>query len=413
MTVQAVIFDLDDTLLDTSALLAARDRRDWRSVFSRLAEARPFEVKKGEMAVARLPAAAKQRGLAVGMYTQSPQSYATELMKAHRIRVDQIVSGSDRYPSKPDPTGLIAVARLLQVECKRCIYVGDSVGDFGAAAAAGMASVGVAWSRKVPAAWRDGWPDVAIDRPSLLLDLLGGAGGLGQLAEVVARAEEPKRHWGSVVRLGGDVFGLGRYFPTRDRRHPHHALSCLIVESKSKAAARRLLAACFAPLAQPPSKYAPTLVVSVPPAPGDERDRFATARTALAEAFDTRERGDVLTMRHKVDDYKGIPRRERGSYNMKRFESSALKREQVLLIDDVWTSGSQAVACREALLAAGAERVVIVVAGVTQKALPTPCPVCGDEFGGILRTKRRRRDGKEFLACSAPQCDYSQDVPSA
>jgi beta-phosphoglucomutase-like phosphatase (HAD superfamily) len=48
------------------------------------------------------------------------------------MRVDAMVTGSDRFAPKPDPSGLVAAARLLGVEPGGCVYVGDSVGDFGA-----------------------------------------------------------------------------------------------------------------------------------------------------------------------------------------------------------------------------------------------------------------------------------------
>src|ERR1700682_3224548 len=133
----AAIFDLDDTLLDTSELLGARERREWDVVLGGLDSVHAFAVDEGEPAVASLPGRARAQGLAIGLFTHSPQSYAEELLRSYGIEVDEIVSGSDRLPLKPDPTGLLTVARALGVDPAECVYVGDSVGDFGAAAAAG------------------------------------------------------------------------------------------------------------------------------------------------------------------------------------------------------------------------------------------------------------------------------------
>lgn len=174
MALAAVIFDLDDTLLDTSSLLDARDRRAWGEVYARLDEVGIFTVGRQEHPFARLPGETRKRGLPVGLYTHSPEKYATELIRAHRIRVDAMVTGSDHFPAKPHPSGLLAVARMLGVAPAQCVYVGDSVGDFGAAAAAGMVSVGVSWTRRTPKSWRHGWPDIAVDRPSRLLRFIDG-----------------------------------------------------------------------------------------------------------------------------------------------------------------------------------------------------------------------------------------------
>lgn len=191
MSLKAVIFDLDDTLLDTGELLDARDRRAWSEVFGGLDAVRIFEVSEAESPVTSLPRKVRGRGLGVSLYTHSPAKYATELLRAHGVVVDAMVTGSDRLPPKPDPTGLLVVARALGVRPEECIYVGDSVGDFGAAAAAGMTSIGVAWTGRVPESWRHGWPDVAVDKPSNVLRFIDGGEGLGLLGEVLTENKQP------------------------------------------------------------------------------------------------------------------------------------------------------------------------------------------------------------------------------
>ena len=67
----AVIFDLDDTLLDTSSLLDARDRRAWDEVYAPLDEVAIFDVGGDEYPVTRLPGETRERNLPVGLYTHS------------------------------------------------------------------------------------------------------------------------------------------------------------------------------------------------------------------------------------------------------------------------------------------------------------------------------------------------------
>jgi HAD superfamily hydrolase (TIGR01549 family) len=407
----AVIFDLDDTLLDTSELLEARDRRDWGAVYGRLETVRVFDVADGEPAVTTLPEEVRALGCQVGLYTHSPQRYAQELLRAHAVRIDEMVTGSDRFPSKPDPAGLVAVARRLGVEPADCVYVGDSVGDFGAAAAAGMPSIGVSWTRRTPESWRHGWPDVAVDRPSRLVELVAGAEGLGPVGEEVAAGRAPLWHWGSVMRLGNALYGLGRYFSTADRRHGSHPLSRLILDAKGEGSR---LEPVFSAIAEH-TNNPPALVVSVPPSPEDEHDRFETPRRALAGAYGARDGVGVLQMCRAVAGYKQLGRAERPAQNVDRFEATVgLAGESAMLIDDVVTSGGQADACRAALRDAGSGAVSVLVAGVAQdSALQDPCPRCGEESGGTVRTRRRRRDGKQFLGCSRyPRCDWTADLPS-
>ncbi len=408
----AVIFDLDDTLLDSSALRDARDRRDWRSVYGGLDRVVAFTTRHhDEIAIASLPQAVRRCGLEVGVLTHSPERYAGELLRAHGIRVDAMVTGSDGYPPKPDPAGLRAVAAALGVAPRECIYVGDSVGDFGAAAAAAMYSVGVSWSGGAQPAWRHGWPDVAIDRPSHLLRLIEGSMRLGPLGEVLTSGVKPTVHWGSLLRLGAATYGLGRYFSTEDSRHPAHALSHVVLTSKDHVKASEELASIFEVAARLlPVTRTPQLIVSVPPAPGDERDRFAAARAAMAAVYDAHDGGDALKMRHAVEEYKRIHRDARAAKNVDRFTATDLTGERALLIDDVLTSGGQAEACRAALRTAGCGPVTVMTLTVTQDKLPEPCPTCGSN----LKTRRRRSDGREFLGCSNwPNCCYSRSLPAS
>jgi HAD superfamily hydrolase (TIGR01549 family) len=409
MPLRAVIFDLDDTLLDSSALRADREAGNWREVLSRLDEVSRFEVADGEPQVTELPRMAREKGLAVGVLTQSPRAYATELLRAHGINVEAMVSGSDEYPRKPDPTGLNALLAELGVEAADALLVGDSVVDFQAAAAAGALSAGVAWTATAPSEWRHSWPDVAVSRPSRLLELLGGENGLGAWGEVIAAGGDPRPHWGSLMRLGGGVYGLGRYFPTADTRYPAHALSHLVLDAKSDLAPGEEVAAIFGTLAEKLTHGPiPQLVLSVPPE-SDGYDRFAPARAALAEVWGARDGGGLLTMSYTVEEYKHLAREERPGRNNDRFRCAPLEGERVLLIDDVLTSGGQSEACRVAIAAARGGLVTVLVLSVTQDKLTEACPLCGAN----LRTFTRHRDGREFLGCGAwwqTRCPYTRDI---
>lgn len=409
MPLRAVIFDLDDTLLDSSGLRADREAHNWREALARLDEVSEFEVTDGEPQVTELPRLARERGLTVGVLTQSPRAYATELLRAHGIAVESMVSGSDGYPRKPDPTGLNALLAELGVAAADALLVGDSVLDFEAAAAAGVTSTGVAWSRATPVAWLHSWPDVAVAKPSRLVRLLDGDEGLGAWAEVVAAGGDPRAHWGSLMRLGGGSFGLGRYFPMGDARYPGHELSHLVLRAKSEPTAAEEVAAIFGTLAEKlTSGPIPELVLSVPPEP-DGYDRFALARAVLAQVWEARDGVGLLTMNHTVEDYKHVAREDRARRNTERFECAPLDLERVVLIDDVLTSGGQSEACRQAITAAGGGPVTILVLSVTQDKLTESCPLCGAN----LRTFSRHSDGHEFIGCGAWRltgCPYTRDI---
>jgi phosphoglycolate phosphatase-like HAD superfamily hydrolase len=115
----AVIFDLDETLLDTSML--RDDRQSWRrrQLALRLDEAEPYVHRGASVQAAELPARAHELGFAVGILTDSPRWYAESLLGAFGIYCDVLLTGSDGYAPKPDPSALRALAATLGVPIER------------------------------------------------------------------------------------------------------------------------------------------------------------------------------------------------------------------------------------------------------------------------------------------------------
>jgi HAD superfamily hydrolase (TIGR01549 family) len=410
MAIEAVVFDLDETLVDTSSLRAARDRQDWNGVKQDFHRVSAFQIHGTEAHT--VPAELRRRGVPVGLVTHAPRWYVDELCDRFGIRVDAVITGSDGYPVKPDPTSLKAIAGELGVPASDCAYVGDLDTDTAAAIGAGMLSVGVCWSQRAPAEWRRWWPDVAIARPAHLLEL-EAIDTRRPLAEVILAGNDPRWHWGTLMRVESGVGALGRYFTPEDvDRHPSHDLSRLLLKAKEDPAAASRVAEIFAALADRPTwaDARPDLVLSVPPRPGQDYDRFAVVRQALAEALGANESGDVLEMRYAVDNYKRMNHDERREANRDRFAAAALDDEHVVLIDDVLTSGGQVEACRDALLAAGAGRVDVIALAATQNRLPEACPYCGAH----LRTYIRHSDGRPFIGCPSYftqlRCPYTRDA---
>src|SRR4051794_33022197 len=109
----AVVFDLDETLLDTSALRDAREARSWGEVARRLDAVKRYETPDSVLSVVDLPSRASEAGYRVGVLTHAPEWYAKQLLANFGVRYDHLISGSDSYPRKPDPTSLRAMASQL------------------------------------------------------------------------------------------------------------------------------------------------------------------------------------------------------------------------------------------------------------------------------------------------------------
>lgn len=409
MPLSAIIFDLDETLLDTSDLRAARDGRDWRAVKGLLHRARPYSV-QGEI-VHELPARLRSAGLRLGLVTHSPGWYVDELLDRFRMKFDAVITGSDGYLPKPDPKSIQALVGELGVNASDCAYVGDLGTDIAAATGAGVMSIGACWSKQAPDDWRRWWPDVALARPSYLEDL-EGLESRRPLAEVVLGGGVPSWHWGTVMRLERTCFALGRYFTPEDvERHPHHPLSRLVLEAKDVPAAAKRAGAVFAELAAHPSwrVSGPEIVTSVPPRPDQTYDRFGSVRAAVAESLDCHDE-ELLGMEFAVDDYKAMDHSSRRAANEGRFRPKRrLNGERILLIDDVVTSGSQGASCQAALMIAGAGSVEIASLSAAQDRLPEACPRCGSN----LRIRTNSHTGEQFIGCSGftrYDCRYTRSL---
>ena len=206
----AVVFDLDGTLLDTIADLAGA----MNTVLERLGrpthpvEAYKFLVGDGmDMLVRRavddeglvergiagmreeygkrwdrlsrpyegvdeLLDGLAERGIPRAILSNKPHEFTVlcvrRLLPGHRF-VD-VRGVSDATPRKPDPKGALDIARTLGVDPARVAYLGDTNTDMRTARAAGMRPFGCAWGFRPVAELVEAGAETILDRPT---DLLG------------------------------------------------------------------------------------------------------------------------------------------------------------------------------------------------------------------------------------------------
>jgi phosphoglycolate phosphatase len=154
----------------SDAALRARVLRDFRAHYAAHALDRTAPYPGVPALLARLG----ERGVPLAVLSNKPHD-AVRDMVARLFAADTFVAAlgvRDGHPRKPDPTVARELAAQLGVAPARCLLVGDSEVDVETAQAAGMVAVGAAWGFRGPDVLRAAGAATILAEPGALLALL-------------------------------------------------------------------------------------------------------------------------------------------------------------------------------------------------------------------------------------------------
>jgi HAD superfamily hydrolase (TIGR01549 family) len=392
VTVQGFLFDLDQTLVDSSQLLAHRRIGAWGYVMSSLHQVRPFA---GSPAPHELPGLLRAAGYKIGIVTSSVRQYAEAVLKNFGVHCDVLVAYHDTPNHKPNPEPLQKAIAALGLPPAGVCHVGDDAKDHEASYQAQVTSIGAGWSGNA-LDWSSSCPDLLAMNAVILLDPAFVAQG-SYLTEALAGGDQPMPHDGWTFPCDASTEALGRYFTTSDPRHAHHALSSAILTFKDDDAPAAMFGRAVGEYVQR-SSWRPQYIVAVPPKPNQTRNRF----TALLTQAQPWLQGiaiyaDGLICTKQIDGYKGMGAAAREAAVRGAFQSRfTWNSGRVLLLDDVHTSSATTTECARVLTAAGAGEVRTLVLAKDQQRFAPP-RMC-DRCGSSMRVQKGRHG--PFWSCT-------------
>lgn len=118
----------------------------------------------------------KAKGLNLGILSNKPDAITKSCAKTFLSKWDfDVVFGQrDSVPRKPDPQGALEVAKRLSIPPSHFLYLGDTAIDMKTAVSAGMFPVGVLWGFRPRKELKEGGARKIIDEPLDVLNLLQG-----------------------------------------------------------------------------------------------------------------------------------------------------------------------------------------------------------------------------------------------
>ena len=149
-----IIFDFDQTLVDTSSVAQLRQTRRWNEINRRMPQLPPYQ------GIGELLSFIDSRGVAIAIVSSSPNMIPINAAKLHGWPVQVCVGPHQvNFHQKPAPDGLLYAMRECGASPENTYHVGDLANDTLASRAAGVLAIGSAWGLVDDGALRDSEPD--------------------------------------------------------------------------------------------------------------------------------------------------------------------------------------------------------------------------------------------------------------
>lgn len=137
--IKGVIFDLDQTLVNSSALEEYRSKRDWQYTYNNLHLTNLFN------GIQEILNYITDNNIKVAIVTNSPKPYAEKLLKYHNINYDTLIHYHSVSKRKPHSEPMIKAITELGLNSEEVISLGDHDNDIISSNDSGISSVLCIW----------------------------------------------------------------------------------------------------------------------------------------------------------------------------------------------------------------------------------------------------------------------------
>jgi phosphoglycolate phosphatase-like HAD superfamily hydrolase/predicted amidophosphoribosyltransferase len=448
---ELVLFDVDETLLDSAMLKSYRETGDREGLNHALdgGGGTPYPGVKDTLIELQ------EMGIQLGYVTASPRWYASILLKKYLPEIKWITSVTyeDVERQKPYPDGIKKALESLRspILPTRTLYIGDTPEDVEAGLHHGVATGLALWKHDMS---DDSWPrlsykspsdsqkdivegfakgpDYVLEAPEIILDIIRKPlDGLPFLESVAAMNGEAqltkvpeKKNVLRFAKPNNEVVGiaLSRYFAQESVSHIHdrHNFSKLMLSAKDNGFQKSWIEAIAIYISRLIDFYKIDVVTVIPAKQGglSRMERLADSvsqllRSTSQTTFDPQQ----FTWVHGAQSNKVLTAQDRllnvREHMQHHHKAIDVRGKRVLVIDDIVTTGATFLRAKEILKSYGAKEVLPLALATTcgYRFVPIEikeCPWCGGEM--IIRT--RKKDGKRFWGCKNWRkngCTYTED----
>lgn len=136
---KGIIFDLDQTLVDTKSVKELRKNREWKKIYSKVENLKPYN---GLLDIIEL---LHQKKIKLSIVTNSPRPYCKSIVNYWNFNIDLLVCFHDVTNRKPHKEPIEKAIKLMGIDKEQIISIGDDKNDIISSNNAGIISVASMW----------------------------------------------------------------------------------------------------------------------------------------------------------------------------------------------------------------------------------------------------------------------------